>query len=108
VWASGLVYTCARNLVPYGLYPRTVQPVASRYDNFESVILGRVDWFTGTNFPEMFVSAMCLFVVLTSRDAMRISLAFYIYIYIYKIMYFKSRPNIFFLFIFRLLYCSAA
>ena len=37
VWALGLVYTCARNLVPYGLYPRTVQPVASRYDIFESI-----------------------------------------------------------------------
>jgi hypothetical protein len=33
VWAPKLVYThtCARNLVPSGLDPRTVQPVASRY-----------------------------------------------------------------------------
>jgi len=83
VWASGLVYTCATNLVHYGLYPRTVQPVASRYDNFESVILGRVDWFTGTNFSEMFASAIRMLVVLTSRDAIRTSLVLYIYIYIY-------------------------
>jgi hypothetical protein len=69
VWAPDLVCTCARNLVPSGLDPRTMQPVASRYDNFESEILGRVDWFTGTNFPEMFASAMCVLVVLNSRDA---------------------------------------
>ena len=76
--APELVYACVRYLVPSGLDPWTVQPVASLYDNFKSEILGCVDRFTGTNFPEMFQNAICMLVVLTSRDAIRISLALYI------------------------------
>jgi hypothetical protein len=30
-WAPGPVWTGAENLAPLGFYPRTVQPVASRY-----------------------------------------------------------------------------
>jgi len=46
-------------------------------DNSESEILGRVEWFTGTSFPEQFACAICVLVVLTSRDAIRLLLALY-------------------------------
>jgi hypothetical protein len=47
-------------------------------DNSEIEILSRVDWCTGTNFPEQFDGSMCRLVVLPSRDAIRTRLALYI------------------------------
>jgi len=34
VWASGPVWTGAENLTPPEFYPRTVQPVGSRYTDY--------------------------------------------------------------------------
>ena len=35
-WAPGPVWTGAENLAPTGIHPRTVQPVASRYTDYDT------------------------------------------------------------------------
>jgi hypothetical protein len=41
-WTPGLVRTCAENLAPPGLDPRTVQTVASRYTDCAIPVLPRI------------------------------------------------------------------